>query len=64
MLNMTEVHEEGLWEVFVAEDIMVIRKQMTRHVQGWRPGGQVQEPDWNISSHSLFLKEFITSLNY
>lgn len=42
---MTEVHEEGLREVFVAEDIMVIRKQMTRHVQGWRPGGQVQEPD-------------------
>ena len=35
--------------VFVAEDIMIIRKQTTQ-VQGWSPEGQVPEPGLNFLS--------------
>lgn len=43
MLNRTEVPAEGRWEVFAAEDTMVVRKQKTQ-VQGWCPGSWVPEP--------------------
>lgn len=64
MLRRTEVNEEGAWDVFVAKDMTIIRKQQcdTYGVEVQKVASLSQ--DWNIPSHYLFLEEFITSLKY
>lgn len=52
MLNGTEVHAEGLWEIFVVKD-MILRKQKTQ-VMCWSLGGWVLE-----SRLKYFLSLFI-----